>query len=149
MHYQHYYRKLYCITIHGKQKLSEKTKTVLIVLEEAHRFLGKKSHANNNIFAQLVSEARKFNLGMCVIDQQPRLLADQVLSQLNTLFILGLASKADRSKLESMSRKDILKQRNEIKNLDCGEMIAATNYMRFAAPVKVYKYEDYLEHLSH
>ena len=127
----------------------EKTKTVLIVLEEAHRFLGKKSHANNNIFAQLVSEARKFNLGMCVIDQQPRLLADQVLSQLNTLFILGLASKADRSKLESMSRKDILKQRNEIKNLDCGEMIAATNYMRFAAPVKVYKYEDYIEHLSH
>ncbi len=123
-------------------------KTVLIVLEEAHRFLGKKEHTTNNIFAQLVSEARKFNLGMCIIDQQPRLLADQVLSQLNTLFILGLASKADRNKLESMSRKDILKQRNEIKNLDCGEMIAATNYMRFAAPVKVYKYEDYLERLS-
>jgi len=74
-------------------------KPVLIVLEEAHRFLGKKEHSSNNVFAQLVSEARKFNLGMCIIDQQPRLLADNVLSQLNTLFILGLASKADRAKL--------------------------------------------------
>lgn len=119
-------------------------KPVLIVLEEAHRFLGKKEHSSNNVFARLVSEARKFNLGMCVVDQQPRLLADKVLSQLNTLFILGLASKADRSKLEAMCRKDILQQRNEIKNLDCGEMIVATNYMRFAAPVKVHKFEDFL-----
>ncbi|HMM20202.1 MAG TPA: DUF87 domain-containing protein [Selenomonadales bacterium] len=117
---------------------------VMIVLEEAHRFLGKKEHTSNNVFARLVSEARKFNLGLCVVDQQPRLLADKVLSQLNTLFILGLASKADRSKLEAMCRKDILQQRNEIKNLDCGEMIVATNYMRFAAPVKVHKFDDFL-----
>lgn len=121
-------------------------KPITVVLEEAHRFLGKKEHASNNVFAKLVSEARKFNLGLCVVDQQPRLLADKVLSQLNTLFILGLASKADRSKLEAMSRKDILQQRNEIKNLDCGEMLVATNYMRFAAPVKVHKFEDFLEH---
>jgi energy-coupling factor transporter ATP-binding protein EcfA2 len=119
-------------------------KPVMIVLEEAHRFLGKKEHSSNNVFARLVSEARKFNLGLCVVDQQPRLLADKVLSQLNTLFILGLASKADRSKLEAMCRKDILQQRNEIKNLDCGEMIVATNYMRFAAPVKVHKFDDFL-----
>lgn len=121
-----------------------KARPVLIVLEEAHRFLGKKEHSSNNVFAKLVSEARKFNLGLCVVDQQPRLLADKVLSQLNTLFILGLASKADRGKLEAMCRKDILQQRNEIKNLDCGEMIVATNYMRFAAPVKVHKFEDFL-----
>ena len=119
-------------------------KPVLIVLEEAHRFLGKKEHSSQNVFAKLVSEARKFNLGMCIVDQQPRLLADNVLSQLNTLFILGLASKADRAKLEAMCRKDILQQRNEIKNLECGEMIVATNYMRFAAPVKVHKFEDFL-----
>ena len=128
-------------------KTEEERKTVkpiLIVLEEAHRFLGKKEHASNNVFARLVSEARKFNLGLCVVDQQPRLLADKVLSQLNTLFILGLASKSDRSKLEAMCRKDILQQRNEIKNLECGEMIVATNYMRFAAPVKVHKFEDYI-----
>jgi len=121
-----------------------KVKPVMIVLEEAHRFLGKKEYGSNNVFARLVSEARKFNLGLCVVDQQPRLLADKVLSQLNTLFILGLASKADRSKLEAMCRKDILQQRNEIKNLDCGEMIVATNYMRFAAPVKVHKFEEFL-----
>jgi energy-coupling factor transporter ATP-binding protein EcfA2 len=117
---------------------------VLLVIEEAHRFLGKKEHSSNNVFARLVSEARKFNLGLCVVDQQPRLLADKVLSQLNTLFILGLASKADRGKLEAMCRKDILQQRNEIKNLDCGEMVVATNYMRFAAPVKAHKFEDFL-----
>jgi len=119
-------------------------KPVLTVLEEAHRFLGKKEQSSNNVFARLVSEARKFNLGMCIVDQQPRLLADNVLSQLNTLFILGLASKADRTKLEAMCRKDIMSQRNEIKNLECGEMIVATNYMRFAAPVKVHKFENFL-----
>ena len=128
----------------GKKEALSNVKPVLVVLEEAHRFLGKKESANNNVFARLVSEARKFNLGMCVVDQQPRLLADKVLSQLNTLFILGLASKADRTKLEAMCRKDILQQRNEIKNLDCGEMIVATNYMRFAAPVKVHKFEEFL-----
>ena len=119
-------------------------KPVMIVVEEAHRFLGKKEYTSNNVFARLVSEARKFNLGLCVVDQQPRLLADKVLSQLNTLFILGLASKSDRNKLETMCRKDIMQQRNEIKNLDCGEMIVATNYMRFAAPIRVHKLEDYL-----
>lgn len=129
----------------GKSELERsQTKPVLIVLEEAHRFLGKKEQSTQNVFARLVSEARKFNIGLCVVDQQPRLLADKVLSQLNTLFILGLASKADRGKLEAMCRKDILQQRNEIKNLDCGEMIVATNYMRFAAPVKVHKFEEYL-----
>lgn len=122
----------------------DQLKPVLIVLEEAHRFLGKKEQNSGNAFARLVSEARKFKLGLCVVDQQPRLLADKVLSQLNTLFILGLASKADRNKLEAMCRKDILQQRNEIKNLDCGEMIVATNYMRFAAPVKVHKFEDFM-----
>jgi len=132
---------------HYAQKSEEQlnqAKPVMIVLEESHRFLGKKEQANSNVFARLVSEARKFNLGLCAVDQQPRLLADNVLSQLNTLFILGLASKADRTKLEAMCRKDILQQRNEIKNLDRGEMIIATNYMRFAAPVKVHKYEDYV-----
>lgn len=119
-------------------------KPVLMVLEEAHRFLGKKEYVQNNIFSRLVSEARKFNIGLCAVDQQPRLLADKVLSQLNTLFILGLASKTDRTKLEAMSRKDIMSLHNEIKNLDCGELILATNYMRFAAPVKVHKFEDYL-----
>lgn len=133
----------------GKSEIERSlAKPVLIVLEEAHRFLGKKEHSSNNVFAKLVSEARKFNLGMCIVDQQPRLLADNVLSQLNTLFILGLASKADRAKLEAMCRKDILQQRNEIKNLECGEMIVATNYMRFAAPVKVHKFEDFLEQRS-
>jgi len=126
-----------------EEKLAQ-AKPALIVLEEAHRFLGKKEQANANVFARLVSEARKFNLGLCAVDQQPRLLADNVLSQLNTLFILGLASKADRGKLEAMCRKDILQQRNEIKNLDRGELIIATNYMRFAAPVKVHKFEDYV-----
>jgi energy-coupling factor transporter ATP-binding protein EcfA2 len=134
---QHYARK--------PDEVRLDSRPVTIVLEEAHRFLGKKEHSSNNVFARLVSEARKFNLGLCVVDQQPRLLADKVLSQLNTLFILGLASKADRSKLEAMSRKDILQQRNEIKNLDCGEMIVATNYMRFAAPVKVHKFEDFID----
>ncbi len=121
------------------------SRPILVILEEAHRFLGRKERVSENIFARLVSEARKFNLGLCVVDQQPRLLHDQVLSQLNTLFILGLASKADRNKLETMCRKDILQQRNEIKNLDCGEMIVATNYMRFAAPVKVHKFDDFLQ----
>lgn len=129
---------------HCASQQLEPHKPVMIVIEEAHRFLGKKEYSSNNVFARLVSEARKFNLGLCIVDQQPRLLADKVLSQLNTLFILGLASKSDRSKLETMCRKDILQQRNEIKNLDCGEMIVATNYMRFAAPVRVHKLEDYL-----
>ncbi len=127
------------------QEERSQIKPVLTVLEEAHRFLGKKENSGTNVFSQLVSEARKFNLGMCIVDQQPRLLANNVLSQLNTLFILGLASKADRTKLEAMCRKDILSQRNEIKNLECGEMIVATNYMRFAAPVKVHKFENFLQ----
>lgn len=137
-------KKLLQRYVNKTQASLSKLRPVLIVLEEAHRFLGKREQSSNNVFARLVSEARKFNMGLCVVDQQPRLLADKVLSQLNTLFILGLASKADRSKLETMCRKDILQQRNEIKNLDCGEMIVATNYMRFAAPVKVHKFEDFI-----
>jgi DNA helicase HerA-like ATPase len=67
----------------------------IIVMEEAQRVLSQKGRSDINIFAQISREGRKFKTGLCAITQQPKLIDEELLSQFNTLFILGLADEKD------------------------------------------------------
>ncbi len=94
----------------------------LIVLEESHKLLNKEM-ARQTVFERIVREGRKFNLGLCVVDQMPKKILDEVISQLNTIVILLLTNVRDREHLISSSENDLTDFKEEMRRLDIGEAI--------------------------
>ncbi|MCA1819744.1 MAG: ATP-binding protein [Halobacteriales archaeon] len=117
---------------------------VCVTLEEAQRVLNQKG-GSANVFAQIAREGRKFRVGLGAVTQQPRLLSDELLSQLNTLFILGLADPTDRERVKSGARQDLSQVATEIQMLEPGEALVTTPGAPFALPLKAHLYEDRLE----
>ncbi|MCJ7497671.1 MAG: ATP-binding protein [candidate division Zixibacteria bacterium] len=116
----------------------------LIVMEEAQRVLSQRGEADINIFAQISREGRKFKTGLCAITQQPKLIDEELLSQFNTLFILGLADERDRNILKSSAKQDISDLGTEIQMLEAGEALITSPQAPFAIPAKVYLFEEWL-----
>ena len=117
---------------------------VLIVMEEAQRVLSQKGEADINIFSQISREGRKFKTGLCAITQQPKLIDQELLSQFNTLFILGLADERDRTIVKTSAKQDITDLLTEIQMLEAGEALVTSPSVPFALPVKIHLYEDWL-----
>ncbi len=83
---------------------------VSLALEEAQRVLGGSKDRESNVFPRVAREGRKFGVGLCAVTQQPKLLEDELLSQFNTFFILGLADEKDRNMLRTSAKQDISAQ---------------------------------------
>lgn len=94
----------------------------LIVLEEAHKMLSK-DIARATIFENIVREGRKFGLGLMVVDQMPRKIHEEVISQLNTVIIMLLTNVKDREHLVLSSENDLSDFKEEMSRLDVGEAI--------------------------
>lgn len=120
----------------------ERMPVVAVVLEEAQRVLAGNKDRESNVFPRVAREGRKFNVGLCAITQQPKLLDDELLSQFNTFFILGLADEKDRNILRSSAKQDISTLGKEIQTLMPGECLIAGLAAPFAMPAKVDLYED-------
>ena len=117
----------------------------LVALEEAQRVLSRTKRAEENVFPRVAREGRKFKVGLCAVSQQPKLIDDELLSQFNTFFILGLADEKDRNILRGSSKQDIKDLGPEIQTLMPGEAVATNLDAPFALPARVYLYEEYLK----
>lgn len=84
------------------QKEGGRHRPLLMVMEEAHRYLG---HNNENpardAVQRIVKEGRKFGLGAMVVSQRPSEIDDTILSQCGTFFALRLSNSADRSSVQA------------------------------------------------
>jgi hypothetical protein len=89
------------------------------------------------VFPRVAREGRKFNVGICAITQQPKLLDDELLSQFNTFFVLGLADEKDRNILRGSSKQDLSASAGEIQTLMPGECLLANLEAPFAVPARV------------
>jgi DNA helicase HerA-like ATPase len=133
-------------SIYAKPDEFNQLPPMLITLEEAQRVLGLMSQTGRyNVFAKIAREGRKFKTGLCAISQQPKLIDPEILSQFNTLFILGLADRRDREILRSSARQDISRLDNEIQMLMPGEAVITSPRAPFALPVMIHLFEDYLK----
>lgn len=115
---------------------------VSFALEEAQRVLSGSKDRESNVFPRVAREGRKFGVGLCAVTQQPRLLDDELLSQFNTFFILGLADEKDRNMLRGSAKQDISAQGAEIQTLMPGECLIVNLAAPFAVPAHVYLYSD-------
>jgi DNA helicase HerA-like ATPase len=129
-------------SLYGEKTKFDKLPPVLIAMEEAQRVL---TQAKGSIFAQIAREGRKFKVGLCAVSQQPKLIDSEIISQFNTLFILGLADKKDREILRNSAKQDVSQLDNEIQMLMPGEALIASPFTPFAIPVKIHLYEDYVQ----
>jgi uncharacterized protein len=117
----------------------------LVALEEAQRVLSRAKRSDENVFPRTAREGRKFKVGLCAVSQQPKLIDDELLSQFNTFFILGLADERDRNILRSSSKQDIKDLGPEIQTLMPGEAIVTSLEAPFALPARVWLHEEYLK----
>ena len=74
----------------------------LIVMEEAHRYLGKESEGfARDMVQRIVKEGRKFGVGAMIVSQRPSEIDDTILSQCGTFVALRLSNASDRAKVQS------------------------------------------------
>ena len=121
-------------------------KNCLITIEEAQRVLGASS--NTSRFESIAREGRKFGVGLCAITQQPKLIDKQLLSQFNTLVVMGLGDRNDRQQLEESAKQDLSSMDIEIQTLEMGEAVVSTLNIPFPVPARIHRYEDYLHRLN-
>lgn len=74
----------------------------LVVMEEAHRYLGRESEGPAKLMVQrIVKEGRKFGVGAMIVSQRPSEIDETILSQCGTFIALRLSNAADRSKVQA------------------------------------------------
>jgi DNA helicase HerA-like ATPase len=122
-------------------------RSCLITVEEAQRVLGG-GEGSLARFESIAREGRKFGVGLCAVTQQPKLIDKQLLSQFNTLVILGLADRNDRTRLEESAKQDLSSLDVEIQTLEKGEAIISTLNIPFPVPARIHLYERYLADLN-
>jgi uncharacterized protein len=115
---------------------------VAVALEEAQRVLAANKDRESNVFPRVAREGRKFGVGLLAVTQQPKLLDDELLSQFNTLFVLGLADEKDRNILRSSAKQDLSALGPEIQTLMPGECLLVNLEAPFAVPGLVYLYDE-------
>jgi hypothetical protein len=115
---------------------------IAIALEEAQRVLSASKDRETNVFPRVAREGRKFGVGLIAVSQQPKLLEDELLSQFNTFFVLGLADERDRNILRSSAKQDLSALGPEIQTLMPGECLFANLVAPFAVPAAVYHYDE-------
>lgn len=87
---------------------------VFVMIEEAHNYAPADANAvSTGVLKQVLSEGRKFGVGVGLISQRPGKLDADVLSQCNTQFLLRIVNPIDQARVaesvESIGR-DLLKE---------------------------------------
>lgn len=119
---------------------------ISIVLEEAPRVLGKEIlERGSNIFSTIAKEGRKFKIGLTAITQLPSLIPRQILANMNTKIILGTEMRQERQAIIDSASQDLSSDEKNIASLDKGEAIITSNFTRFAIPIKIPFFEDYVD----
>lgn len=79
----------------------EKTRPILLVCEEAHRYVPSEKHADDSsvgrILSRIAKEGRKYGISLGLITQRPSDLAEGVLSQCGTIIAMRLNNERDQS----------------------------------------------------
>jgi len=121
----------------------ERLPTLLITLEEAHEFLD--PNRPKNIFSDIALTYRKYRVGLNAVTPRPSRINYDVFAELWTKVIMKTELSRDRRFLTE-NTPYLEYSDTEIKMLDVGEaLLISEPKIRFAVPIKVIHYPDYLE----
>lgn len=97
---------------------------ILIVLEEAHRYLGDKAAPIARDAANRIArEGRKYGVGLMLVTQRPSDLPDTALAQCGTIIALRLSNSADQGKIRTALPDSVAGLAETLPSLRTGEAI--------------------------
>ena len=137
---------LHMYRYYKKQGILAQKPVISIILEEAPRVLGKKVlERGTNIFDTIAREGRKFQVGLVAITQLPSEIPKNILANMNTKIILGLEMGTERSAVIESSAQDLSSDNRTIASLDKGEALLTSTFTRFAVPLKIPLFKDFVK----
>ena len=96
----------------------------LIVMEEAHRYLGRETdNPAREMVQKIAKEGRKFGIGAMIVSQRPSEIDDTILSQCGTFIALRLTNSTDRSKVQAALPDNLSGIADSLSVLRTGEAI--------------------------
>jgi hypothetical protein len=99
---------------------------VLIVLEEAHRYLNETANQLSRDAANRIArEGRKYGVGLFLVTQRPSELPDTALAQCGTLISLRLTNSADQGKIKAALPDNIAGLAEVLPSLRTGEALVS------------------------
>jgi len=97
---------------------------VLIVLEEAHRYLNEGANSLSREAANRIArEGRKYGVGLFLVTQRPSELPDTALAQCGTLIALRLTNSSDQGKIKAALPDNIAGLAEVLPSLRTGEAL--------------------------
>lgn len=113
-----------------------KTYPLLLVMEEAHRYLSNDSNGlTKQMVRRIAKEGRKFGVGSMLVSQRPSEIDETILSQCGTLFSLRISNSTDRARVKAAMSDGLAGVIDSLPILRTGEAIvtgeAARLPMRF------------------
>jgi len=107
---------------------SERAMPILLVCEEAHRYV---SHDRNQAFeptrralARIAKEGRKYGVSLCLVSQRPSDLSIEILSQCNTIFAMRMGNQKDQEFVRGTLTEATLGLLDSLPTLRTAEAIA-------------------------
>lgn len=92
----------------GSLGISGEAQPLLIVVDEAHRFLPDSGDSScHRILTRVAKEGRKYGVGLVVVTQRPSEIDATVLSQCGTMIALRTTNPGDRSRVASAFPDDL------------------------------------------
>ena len=111
---------------------------VLLILEEAHRYLGEQAAAGTrDATSRIAREGRKYGVGLMLVSQRPSELPDTALSQCGTLIALRLTNSTDQGRIRAALPDAIDGLAGVLPSLRTGEAIVSGEAITLPARVMV------------
>lgn len=91
-----------------RQPEGTRVRPLLLVLEEAHLYLGEESKSRAAPAAQKIAkEGRKWGVGLMLVSQRPSEINPTILSQCGTIIALRLTNEIDRGQIKACSSDNL------------------------------------------
>lgn len=102
-----------------------RARPVLVVLEEAHRYLGEGGSIKLARIAanRIAREGRKYGIGLMLVTQRPSELPDTALSQCGTIIALRLTNSGDQSTVKAALPDSVAGLADALPSLRTGEAL--------------------------
>jgi DNA helicase HerA-like ATPase len=107
-------------------KAGMKERPLLLVLEEAHRYLSGDSEGSaKGMVQKIAKEGRKFGVGAMLVSQRPSEIDETILSQCGTLFALRINNAVDRNRVKAAMSEGMSGIVDSLPVLRTGEAVVA------------------------
>ncbi len=132
-------KMLFELSVRSSTKGVGRPRPVLVVLEEAHRYLGDstttrvaKESAN-----RIAREGRKYGIGLLLVTQRPSELPETALSQVGTIIVLRLTNGKDQSTVKAALPDAVAGLADALPALRTGEAVVSGEAVTLPCRVQI------------